>query len=394
MLQHFIEVDILLLGLLFQRIDAFGTDAPLGNIEHSTDRQRLPQLFVIIRLLWRQQTQIAQRILDLRPFIETDAAIDAVRDVCIQQRLFQCTGKIVGTIEHRHVPIAHTAVVERLQPGGDPHRFVLLIRRREMNDLRIAVAAGIQVFLDAVLIVLDDGVGALEDVFLAAVILVEDHRPAVREILFKFQDDVHPGPAPRIDRLIGITDDAQLRIRCAQQPDDRILQLVHILKLIDMEIGKTALPLCAHLFALLQQPVCKQQQIIEIQRIHVRQPLLIGRIDIGTDPLSFQVCHLLCLLHRDERRLAGRDVADHGRIGKHLGVHILFLVNFLEDALLILAVQDRKVARIAELPDILAQQAYTKGVDRRDLHAVCHRSQYALYPLLHLSGRFIRKCDR
>ena len=88
-----------------------------------------------------------------------------------------------------------------------------------MDDLRIAVAAGIQVFLDAVLIVLDDGVGALEDVFLAAVILVEDHRPAVREILFKFQDDVYPGPAPRIDRLIGITDDAQLRIRCAQQPD-------------------------------------------------------------------------------------------------------------------------------------------------------------------------------
>ena len=35
--------------------------------------------------------------------------------------------------------------------------------------------------------------------------------------------------------------------------------------------------------------------------------------------------------------------------------------KFLEDALLILAVQDRKVARIAELPDILAQQAYTKG---------------------------------
>ena len=88
MLQHFIEVDILLLGLLFQRIDAFGADAPLRNIEHSTDRQRLPQLFIIIRLLWRQQTQIAQRILDLRPFIETDAAIDAVRDVCIQQRLF------------------------------------------------------------------------------------------------------------------------------------------------------------------------------------------------------------------------------------------------------------------------------------------------------------------
>ena len=114
-----------------------------------------------------------------------------------------------------------------------------------MHDLLIAVLSGEQILLDAVTVVADQGVRPLEDMRLAAVILIEDDRLTAFEIALKVHDDIHIGAPPCIDGLVRIAHHAQLRLRRAEQLDDVILQLVDILELIHMDVIKAALPLLA-----------------------------------------------------------------------------------------------------------------------------------------------------
>ena len=70
---------------------------------------------------------------------------------------------------------------------------------------------------------------------------------AVWKIPFKIHDDIHLRATPCINRLVGITDHAQIAAFLYQQLDDGILQIIDILKLIDMQICEATLPFRAYL---------------------------------------------------------------------------------------------------------------------------------------------------
>ena len=228
---------------------------------------------------------------------------------------------------------------------------------------------------------------------LAAVILIEDDRLTAFEIALKVHDDIHIGAPPCIDGLVRIAHHAQLRLRRAEQLDDVILQLVDILELIHMDVIKAALPLLADILSSFQDLMRLDEQIVKVKREHVAQTLFIRRVDIGLHALALALRQLQRALGIDERRLARRDIRQHGSIGIRLGVDLLFFIYFFQDALLILAVQDGEAARIADLLDILTQQPHTKRVDRGDPHACGQRPQHRFHPLFHLPRGLIGKRD-
>ncbi len=99
-----------------------------------------------------------------------------------------------------------------------------------------------QLLVVAILIVFYQPVGQLQDGLGATVVVLQsdDFRP--REHLVKAQDVLHFGSAPTVDRLVVITDDAQVFMRANQRFNQAELNAVGVLIFVNLHIQKSLLP--------------------------------------------------------------------------------------------------------------------------------------------------------
>ena len=75
--------------------------------------------------------------------------------------------------------------------------------------------------------------GHAEDAFRAAVVPFQPHDVDVGKILLELENVVQIGPAPAVDRLVGIARDRQIGIIDRQRPGDGILGQVRVLIFVD-----------------------------------------------------------------------------------------------------------------------------------------------------------------
>ena len=85
----------------------------------------------------------------------------------------------------------------------------------------------------------------------------------------EIHNDIYIRTAPRINSLIRITDNIQTAVFPRQLFDQRILQAVNILELIDQDIFKAPLPLVHDFRKLFEHLHSPQDQIIKIQGRHL-----------------------------------------------------------------------------------------------------------------------------
>ena len=152
-----------LAGFFLQGFDAAGTDAPGRKVHHAQ------KAGVVLRVL--QQAQVGQGVLDFGAFKKAQAAIHAVGDAGVEQAAFQHAALGVAAVEQGDF-LAREAVVfgERLDFLDQPTRFVQ-IGGRFVDAHRFARAlVGGQVFAQALAVVFNQGVGAVQDVAVAAVV--------------------------------------------------------------------------------------------------------------------------------------------------------------------------------------------------------------------------------
>ena len=113
------------------------------------------------------------------------------------------------------------------------------------------------------------------------VLFQPDHR-STRKIRLEPQDIAHLGPAPAIDRLIIIAHAADVVMRLRQQPQPQVLRHIGILILVHQTVFEPALILRQHIRMRLKDRNHMQQQIAEIHRVQGAQPVLIGRVKLGS----------------------------------------------------------------------------------------------------------------
>ena len=83
-------------------------------------------------------------------------------------------------------------------------------------------------------------VGDAEDVLRAAVIPLELDDPAAGIIALELEDVRQVGPAPAVDRLVGVAGDAEVGMVDREGPDDGVLGEVRVLVFVDQDVAEAA----------------------------------------------------------------------------------------------------------------------------------------------------------
>ena len=276
--------------------------------------------------------------------------------------------------------------------GDDPRLVVLVLGLDHAHGLAAAELAP-EPLLDTPGVVLDDGVGGVEDALRGAVVLLEPHHARVREVALEVEDVADVGAAPGVDRLVGVADDEDVAVRVGEQAHDAVLRVVRVLVLVDEQVVEHALPALAHVVEALEQLDGAHQQVVEVHRVGGVQPALVELEDVGHDLIE-EVADVLAELCRgDEAVLLGGDARVDAARREALRVAPELLEARLHDAHLVGLVVDREVRAVAEAIGLAPQDASAGRVERHHPHAA-RLADELLDALPHLGRGAVRERDR
>jgi 4-diphosphocytidyl-2C-methyl-D-erythritol kinase len=93
------------------------------------------------------------------------------------------------------------------------------------------------------------------------------------EVLLELEDVLDVGAAPAVDGLVFIADHADVAVRAGEQLHQLVLRAVGVLVLVDQQVFVAAVVAFAHLGRRLEQAHGFEQQIVEVERVGLRQLL-------------------------------------------------------------------------------------------------------------------------
>ena len=142
----------------------------------------------------------------------------------------------------------------------------------------------------------DHGVGRRQNVLRRTVVLFEEDGPSVRVVAFELFDVADRGSAECVDRLIGVTDDAQfgrgdgmvgLSGSADQFTHKHVLRMVGVLVLVDEHVTEAAAVVLGDLGKRLQKRNGLTDEIVEVECVRSTQPLLVVAVDLGDQSWQF-----------------------------------------------------------------------------------------------------------
>ncbi len=276
---------------------------------------------------------------------------------------------------------------------GRLRRRILQSHQRRLSpDLR---PRGSQIFLKTHLVRRDRRVGELENLRHAAVVRLDRVHLGARISLGKIQNVIHVCAAPRVDRLRIVPNCHQAVVRACKQIDQGTLHRVRILILVHQNMSEPLLIDRQHLRTLLEKIHRQAQHVIEIERVRIalflhirhphlfqlRRPILKIGIPHPQDLPQPHACVHYQAEHRDQHVGLGKPPLLRIDVqSRHHRVHQRFLV---------IAVQNRKGFRKADLLRVTAQDAIADRVERaRPQIAYIPRHQ-RFHPFHHFPRRLV-----
>jgi hypothetical protein len=170
--------------------------------------------------------------------------------------------------------------------------------------------------------------------------------------------------------------------------------VVGVLVLVDQDVAEAPPVVLGDVGEGLQQVDRRHDQVVEVQRVGLAQPCLVGRVDLRqlllhprlglgavglpVDQLVLQVAHLVA--HR-----AGREA---------LGVQVEVAADQRHQPLGVGRVVDREGAGEAQLLGLGAQDPDARGVERQHPHRPGAGTDDGGHPLAHLAGGLVGEGDR
>ena len=375
-------------------------DAPLGDVEHPAERDLVGRV--------DQHPEVGERVADLAALVEAHPADHLVGLAGADEHLLEHPGLGVGPVEHRHVAGPGDALVgELVDLLGDEPGLVALVVADVPDDLGAVAGLAPEPLGLAALVVADHRVGGVEDRLGGAVVLLEQDRGGVREVLLEVHDVADVGAAERVDRLVRVTDHHQLggldplaagagllHLVGAELVDEGVLRVVGVLVLVDEHVAEAAAVDLAHLRERLEQVHRGHDQVVEVERVGVAQPPLVELVGGGVRLLDVVAGVLLGLVGVAELvLLVGDPVEDRPRLVA-LRVEVEVLADQRHQPLGVGGVVDREARLEPELVDLLAEDPHAGGVERRDPHDPGALADQVLDPLLHLGGGLVGEGDR
>ena len=238
----------------------------------------------------------------------------------------------------------------------------------------------------------DEGVGRLENGAGGAVVLFQPHHLGVGVVALETLHVLHLGPTPAIDGLVVVPHQEKVVPLPGQQPQPGVLDGVGVLKLVHQDVGEALLVVVADVGSVAQQLVGAQQELGEIDLAATGAGGLVLVIDLDQLALE-EVTAVVQMLRSSALVLLGVDEARDlaGRVAGLVELHLL--EQALDQALLVLGVEDLEVLGQAGVLPVGAQKAMSQAMEGADPHAADRLLQDLLDATAHLPRRLIGEGD-
>ncbi len=178
-------------------------DPPLGGVEDPAQRDLVGRV--------DQHPQVGDRVAHLAALVEAHPADDLVGLAGPDEHLLEHAGLGVGAVEDRDVGRPHPGLVgERVDLLRHEAGLVVLVVGDVAHDPLAGAGVGPELLGLAALVVADHRVGGVEDRLGRAVVLLEQDRAGVGEVLLEVEDVADVGAPEGVDRLVGVADHHQL----------------------------------------------------------------------------------------------------------------------------------------------------------------------------------------
>ena len=292
-------------------------------------------------------------MLDFGALEEAQAAVDTVRHRRVEQRRLDHPALRIATVEHCDF-LARDAFAHQLPHLLDHPLRLGEIAGRFVHAHRLSRALfGTQVLAEAIGVVADQRIGRVEDVAVAAVVLLQLDLPLHIELADEIRHVADACAAKRIDALVVVADrdhavagtghEAAFDRLARQHLDPGVLELVGVLKLIDQDVTEAPLVVLAHRIVVTQQLVAAQHQLTEIDHTFALTLFFVQlvKLDLLAVVITahFDVARPVAVFLRagdEPLRLLGR---------KTLVVDVVLLHQPLDGRELVLRVEDLKGRR-------------------------------------------------
>ena len=283
-----------------------------------------------------------------------------------------------------------------------PLRF-FKVAGRLINAHRFAgPLVGAQVFSQAAAVVADQRIGRVQNVAVAAVVLLQLDLVLHRKFAHKVGHIAHACATKRINALVIIADRQHRAagslaaaigpvLLARQHLDPGVLQFVRVLKLVDQNMAKAPLVMLTDRRMVAQHFVAAQHQLAKVHHAFALALLFVELVKLsltaGVAIAHWHIlrAHALFLAVRNKpAQLLGR---------KAVFVHRQLLAQALNGAKLVLRIQNLEGLGQGGGFEMRPQKTIAQAVESAYPHAAHRNRQHGAKAGHHLFGGFVRKCD-
>ena len=215
-----------------------------------------------------------------------DSVFRRKRNTVIQHHFHQKTRLHICTEQHRHILVLHSFPMQTQNFLYYIQILFPLCLKFLFHHRNSCFRCWCDLFFKSFFIKGDQISRLLDDLRPGAIICIQYYFSGIGIIPGKIQHDLRFCSTKPVNGLIIITDDKQIVLRCRQHPDNVILNLVDILKLIDQNILIFPLPCRQNIRALHQQFLTVYQHVIKINKPVLMQKGFISFEYFSKDILS------------------------------------------------------------------------------------------------------------
>ena len=379
----------------------------VSNLQHrsstdSTSRivdDTLDSLF-IIRI--RHQTEICNNILNFLALVETQSAINAIRNTLLSELLLEATTLGIGTIENGKITIlAAILAPDTLHVLRHNRRlFLVAVSRLILNLLTLRILAE-HILRNLVAVMLDQTVSRLNDGLGRAVVLFQFEETRALKLALIVENIIDIGTTETIDTLRVITHGTNTLLLLTELHDDRHLNVIGILILIHQDIIEAGGIFVANILMFPEELIGKCQQIIEIHGIG-----LLAALHVSHENLT-NLRHLRTLVLLEDSRIAVISRSTHQVVLRHrnLGMNgsrlILLIIQphllhyRLDQRARVTFVINGKVVVEADMLSLRSQDSEEDAVEGTHIEMLGEVISHQFSDtFLHLSCRLVGKGER
>ena len=227
------------------------------------------------------QTEIGDDVLDFLALIETHTAIDAIRNALFTKLLLEAAALRIGAIENGEVGILTSILtLDALDILAHDERLLLIAIGRLVEQLFAHGILAKHIFLNLILVALDETVGSIHDILRTTIVLLQLEEFGTLQLTLESEDIVNIGTTETIDALRVITHGAHTVLLLTELHHDFHLHVVGILVLIDENKVEAVGVFLSNLLMVTEQLERKHQQVIEIHGIGLLATLHINVINL------------------------------------------------------------------------------------------------------------------